>query len=533
MKRKQKITKSKKIQQTSKWLQPKTILIALATIAIAVIALTASRASSPITKSERFGISAGGGLQYLSSTDLARELDTMKQLGAKWVRFDFVWSDIQSGGRNSYNWSRYDAVVAAANARGLRVLGILGYTPTWARPSTCTGSDKCAPANPDDFGVFARAAAQRYTSQGVNHWEIWNEPNIVNFWQPQPNVLTYAALLKSGYTNIKSVNVNATILTGGTSPAATGGGNISPTDFATGIYANGGKNYFDALAHHPYCYAGTFDCPTTYAAWSAWSQMSQTPISLRSIMTSNGDASKQIWATEFGAPTSGDGAVSESQQAQMVTKAYQIFNSYTWSGPLFWYSARDAGTNVADREHWFGLQRYDRTQKPAYNAYIQAVKSIVGTATPTPTPTITPAPTIIPTVTITPTPTPAITPTPVQATAAPATVTPVPTTPTLTTPVFTGFSLSYNWWQGCGWDARCSIAVSWSSVAGATGYEVVRSGKPNVQTSATSYIESPVYAGGSYTFQVIAKNGTQSAINAAVTKRVSCTQFIFSFCGVQ
>ncbi len=67
--------------------------------------------------------------------------------------------------------------------------------------------------------------------------------------------------------------------------------------------------------------------------------------SLRSVMIDNGDAAKQIWATEFGAPTDGPAGshVSEDTQAKMLSRAYSVWSKYDWAGPLFAYQGRDHG----------------------------------------------------------------------------------------------------------------------------------------------------------------------------------------------
>src|SRR5207302_5543094 len=124
------------------------------------------------------------------------------------------------------------------------------------------------------------------------------------------------------------------------------GTNFAPYDFLKGIYQNGGKGYFDAVGHHPYCYAGAFDCPNVYASWSAWSQMADTPRNLVGLMQAYGDGGKKIWGTEFGAPTNGSSkAMTEDHQATMITEAYSLWRSYRFTGPLFIYSFRDAATD--------------------------------------------------------------------------------------------------------------------------------------------------------------------------------------------
>ena len=105
--------------------------------------------------------------------------------------------------------------------------------------------------------------------------------------------------------------------------------------------------------------------------WSAWYQMYGPSNSLRNTMVANGDGDKKIWATEFGFPTNGPSGsyVSEATQAQMITQAYQLFGSYSWAGPLFVWSSRDAGTSTSTKYNFYGLLRYDFSQKPALTAY--------------------------------------------------------------------------------------------------------------------------------------------------------------------
>ena len=323
----------------------------------------------------RFGVASGWRLPWLSAADQARYLDSEKAMGAQIVRFDVNWVSIQAGGPTSYNWAPFDAVVQGLNARGMKALGVIAYTPAWARPSGTT--DKYPPTNVADYANFCEATARRYAPLGVHNWEIWNEPNITTFFMPRPDVAKYTAMLKACYPRIKAVDPSATVVTGGNSPAgwynAPCGGspcaNINPINFLEGIYANGGGGSFDAVGHHPYSFPNP---PSTVANWNPWYQMAWTSPSLRSVMTANGDSAKKIWATEWGAPTNGpagSGFVSEAVQASHLTEAYSLFGSYSWAGPLFVHDFQDDGTSTTTREHFFGLLRYDWSQKPSYVAF--------------------------------------------------------------------------------------------------------------------------------------------------------------------
>ena len=109
--------------------------------------------------------------------------------------------------------------------------------------------------------------------------------------------------------------------------------------------------------------------------------------SIRSVMVANGDTSKQIWITEYGAPTGGPGSattnlnyglirgtshVSTQLQAQMLSQSVQQYEQYSWLGNYFWYSYKDLGTNASNPGNFFGLLNHNGTPKPAYSTYKQA-----------------------------------------------------------------------------------------------------------------------------------------------------------------
>lgn len=313
------------------------------------------------------GIATGGTIQYLVSADRTRELDDLQAVGARWIRLDLAWSYVQAAGRNSYDWSRYDIVMGEAAARHLQVLGTLAYTPRWAAPSGAT-DDQFAPTDARDYARFAAAAVRRYAPTGVHAWEIWNEPNSPDFWKPVPSVTRYTTLFEQAYASIKGVDPAATVLTGGTAPEETTSNSVSAVDFLSGIYANGGGGSFDAVATHSYSSPAT---PLDSDRTSGWSQMDRTRPSLRSVMMSNGNGSKRIWATEYGAPTSGSDRVTDAEQANMISEAYRIFRLQPWAGPLFVYTYKDRRPDENDADH-LGLFRSDGSRKPSWKAFRDA-----------------------------------------------------------------------------------------------------------------------------------------------------------------
>ncbi len=349
------------------------------------------RAAAPGTSlAERVGISAGNTILWDTDAVEKRKLQTVADSGAKWFEMDIDWNSIQDGGPNSYMWTATDRVVTDARARGLKILGMVGYTPAWARPKNCpAGSDKCLPVRPETYASFAAAVAQRYGStstvpglrNSISAYQIWNEPNHYPFVQPTVNVPAYTTMLKQAYVTIKAADPLATVVGGGTSPAGNdpSGRDMSPIRFLTQVYANGGKNSFDAWAHHPY----SFPCnPLTKASWNSFTQTRD----LHTVMARNNDSAKKIWGTEAGAPTASDigtctagnvgRSVSEATQSQFLADYFKgWYSDYaSFTGPLFWFQIRDNGTNPNDADDHFGLVRWDFSAKPAYRTLQRLIR---------------------------------------------------------------------------------------------------------------------------------------------------------------
>jgi hypothetical protein len=117
---------------------------------------------------------------------------------------------------------------------------------------------------------------------GVRHWEIWNEPDLNQFWSG--TVAEYYRLLEVAYTTIKFYDPGATVILGGLAF-------FEKPDWLTDLLAQTGgdpaKAYFDVLSFHYY--------------WSIYTTeywLDQT----RSTLDANGLSHVPIWITESGVP---------------------------------------------------------------------------------------------------------------------------------------------------------------------------------------------------------------------------------------
>jgi polysaccharide biosynthesis protein PslG len=299
----------------------------------------------------------------VDATTVNREFDLMAAMKVTWVRADFDWSAIESQ-RGQFNWAYPDRVVQEASARRMTVVALIAYTPDWARPHGTTSHTP--PDRVSDYADFAKAAAARYAPLGVRTWEIWNEPNTSEFWQPRPDPDRYGGLFRAAAVAIRASDPGATLLTGGITRGAdaAGGATISQTTYLEHLYANGTAQLANAVAVHPYSFPWL---PTEHSP-SLVGGFHDLP-TLRSLMVRHGDAGKKIWITEFGAATgTAPDAMSATGQAKTIVQARRQVQYWDWAGPLIYYELRDEGTDRSDIQQNFGLVRRDLSLKPAAKA---------------------------------------------------------------------------------------------------------------------------------------------------------------------
>lgn len=295
---------------------------------------------------------------------IERQFDLMTAMGVTWVRIDFDWAVIERI-RGQHDWDQTDKFVHEAVARKMNVLGVVAFTPEWARPFVPVRADRLRHLRPDDlteYANFARLVAERYAHRGVRTWEIWNEPNIPHFWPPSPDADDYGELFRVGAQEIRETDRRATVLIGGLSPRYDDTqSEISPITYLEHLYTNGTAHLADGIAAHPYTFPG-WPMDGEQRTEGGFNQLPE----LRAVMVRHGDSDKKLWITEFGAPTgTGTHAVSEDEQAAMLLQARQQVRRWDWAGPLIYYELVDGGTDPTDIAENFGVLRKDLSPKPA------------------------------------------------------------------------------------------------------------------------------------------------------------------------
>lgn len=149
-----------------------------------------------------------------------RDPDAAKDLNLGWERILFYWSELQRNGPDDA-WNIYhvpDGWLDNARKAGRQVVGVLENTPAWATdgsPNIGVPRGLYLPID-DDGNVWARFVRQtvrRYAGI-VDHWVIWNEPDIQppdDGLQFEGTVADYYRLVKVAYLVAKEENPNAVI----------------------------------------------------------------------------------------------------------------------------------------------------------------------------------------------------------------------------------------------------------------------------------------------------------------------------------
>jgi hypothetical protein len=341
----------------------------------------------------------------------------MRAAGAGWVRVNFRlgrcfpdWASAATcTGRPATD--AYDAVLARAEASGLRVVGLLS-NESWhgGQADWTANSMEAAGGNGDNAYArgFAEGAAgplaRRYAGR-VAAWEVWNEPNAwshdhgnghysgATFLYPS----NFAWLLARSHAQIKAADPAAQVIMGGFlshdtlvsssygsgSPAAGGqppggtrpGGVIGRC--GTGVPGSGdsGAGYlcatyraglsragwqmgafpFDRVAQHFYLNLGSTTSAGRMAAFldDLWS----------AVMAYEGqDTRTMLDVTEFGWQAQ---AATSDLQAQNLGLSCAALAAHPRVDRAFWFTVQD----IPEVGQYFGLLQSDGAPKPALDSF--------------------------------------------------------------------------------------------------------------------------------------------------------------------
>lgn len=300
--------------------------------------------------------------------DHAELMDQVVAAGSSWIRVDVGWCSLEENGPgviSTWYQDRLDATVAAARARGLKLLITLACAPTWATPGN---KPDVLPADPAQYARVASYLATRYRGQ-IAAWEVWNEPDCEGGC-PRGNPEAYAQLLRAAYPALKAADPAAVVMNGGLS-------GIDLTWIRRMLDA-GAAQSLDVLALHPYLApaAAAPDTPST-AGFSNPYRITNVSAA-HALLAEAGRPDVPIWFTEFGwttGRTAGpyDGVSPQRQAAYLGEAMALVRKKYPYVQAAFWYMMRDRVDTTA-YENGFGLLNADGSPKPAYAAFAKAAQ---------------------------------------------------------------------------------------------------------------------------------------------------------------
>lgn len=356
---------------------------------------------------------------------VSRTLDLARDAGIHWLRVQFPWEDLEIHAKGDFRdarhdrngdgridepdiisaWAKYDALVAAAEARGLELIVRLDRPPAWARQNLPSepGVDLAAqrrsdpgetgpPDRYEDYGDYVAAVVGRYRGR-VRFFQIWNEPNLRHEWNwGRPDPADFVRLLKIGYERAKAANPDAVVLFPSLSPAdGLDWKAQSDLEYLAAVYEQGGAAYFDIFSAQGY---GLGQPPEEHRyvrlVYNDEGRLRRDTllrrpldsradvgrvVLLREIMERYGDGGKAVWISEFGwnshpgAHSFGVPVSEEQKAAYLAGMLRRAREEWPWMGAMnVWFLRGGAGFDPADPTLDFQLVRGDWSLTPAYGA---------------------------------------------------------------------------------------------------------------------------------------------------------------------
>jgi hypothetical protein len=320
--------------------------------------------------------------QEVDEAKLRRTLELARDAGFTWIRQEFPWRDIEQSAKGDFwdhkwnqdAWAKYDRIVALAQEYGLTVIARLDAPPDWSRQDNSLFYRP--PDNYEDFGDYVATVVGRYKGK-VQHFQIWNEPNIYPEWGNQPVTASeYTRLLQIAYRRAKQANPSCVVIAAALAPTiAHEPMNRSDVLFLQEMYDAGAGGSFDVFSTMAYGLISGADDRRT----DPWRDVNfSRPMLLREIMVRNGDAAKSIWISELGwnvLPPAfpGEpryGRVNDQQQARYTVRGLQrIRQEWPWVGVVnIWYLRQPGNWLPSQQEYYFRMVDPDFTVYPVYDA---------------------------------------------------------------------------------------------------------------------------------------------------------------------
>lgn len=254
--------------------------------------------------------------------------------------------------RGRWRFETLDKYVALSAEHHVGLLLPLGLSPTWAsaRPqekSTYQPGAAAEPRSIDDWRIYVSTVVRRYKGR-IQAYEIWNEPNLKQFWSGSVDQMI--TLTREASQIIRNIDPNAIIV----SPSATQDRGVA---WLAEFLIKGGGSFVDVIGFHLYVAPQPPESTLTLAS------------NIRQTLARTGAGEKPLWNTEAGwfmpkpfPPELG---------AAYVVREF-LMNWAAGVQRLYWYAW--------DNHGWVSLETTasdNHTLTPAGNAYAVAFHWLV------------------------------------------------------------------------------------------------------------------------------------------------------------
>jgi len=205
----------------------------------------------------------------------ATDLALAKAVGCRWLRFHppnhTKWRTVEPA-RGEWTWR--DEPVRLAREAGLELVGSLDRCPRWASTAPADAPDAYytgfAAWAPRDWGEWEEYVAQtvRHHKDDIHIWEVWNEPNLEDWWIPpegQSQAEGYVELLRHTTPIVRREDPTATVIAGVVAGALKG--RSSAWEFAREVIERGGLEFMDVFSFHDYIVSAVEEGDEPIDAW--------------------------------------------------------------------------------------------------------------------------------------------------------------------------------------------------------------------------------------------------------------------------
>jgi hypothetical protein len=319
---------------------------------------------------------------------------TMAEMGAGWDRVLVPWFRIQPRGPDDFSGfgrALPEAAIRAEVARGVRVAGVLHYTPAWAARKAEDGlravpRDLDLPFD-DPGSLLGRFVYEtvRYFAGQIDDWLVWNEPDFRLGDLDSDAAVTWlgtdedlAQLLKVAYLAAKQANPRATVSFPATTLWVDAGHNRPP------LYAR----VLDILGRDPEAAAhGFYHDAVSVNVYHRPNEIPLVHALFKDIQRDRG-LDKPVWLTETNAmPVDDRDAacwerhVNEPypttlrEQAAFAVQALALASAVGYERIAFW---RMIDGRACQQAGLWGAVRDDGSRRPVADALRTAIRAFAG-----------------------------------------------------------------------------------------------------------------------------------------------------------